>query len=414
MWTRLFCGMMDRLVRTGMLEVHLPDGRCLRFGDAPTPDAVVRITDPVWIGRFVRDPDLALGEAYMTRGIEIDGDDLHGLLAVLLRNAGTEISGRVWWQRLAQGLRKARRRLDQSNGHARATGNVRRHYDLRREFYDLFLDADLQYSCGYFPPGVSSLEEAQQAKKRHIARKLLLRPGMRVLDIGCGWGGLALALAQEQGVHVTGVTLSEEQLHAARARIRGLGLQDWVDVRLLDYRQVEGRFDRIVSVGMFEHVGVPNYGRYFAQVRDLLTDDGLALIHSIGRASEPGMTNPFIARYVFPGGYAPALSEMVAAVERERLWVTDVECLRLHYARTIRHWIDRFDANRAKVDAMYGDAFVRMWRFYLVASEQSFVHDRRAVFQIQLSKRVDTVPITRDYLFATREGDRGEQRMAAE
>lgn len=238
-----------------------------------------------------------------------------------------------------------------------------------------------------------------------------------VVIVGVAWGILRLLAqtpAREHQVQVTGVTLSKEQLKVARARARDSGLADRVDFRLLDYRNVVGRFDRIVSVGMFEHVGVPNYGRFFAQVRDLLTDDGVALIHSIGRSSEPGTTNPFIARHVFPGGYVPALSEMVAAVERERLWITDVECLRLHYARTLRHWLERFDANQAKVRALYGDAFLRMWRFYLVSSEQCFVHDRQAVFQVQLSRRIEAVPITRDYLYPAVEAARGAERMAAE
>lgn len=414
MWTGLFCAMMDRLIRTGTIDVAFPDGHLRRFGTGRMPAVTVRITDPVWIRRLVIDPELALGESYMHRGVEIEGNDLHGLLEILLRNAAAETAARFWWHRLAQRLRKARRQADQRNGQSRASGNVRRHYDLGQEFYDLFLDADRQYSCAYFASPEVTLEAAQLAKKRHVARKLLLRPGMRVLDIGCGWGGLALTLAREHQVHVTGVTLSKEQLKVARARARDSGLADRVDFRLLDYRNVVGRFDRIVSVGMFEHVGVPNYGRFFAQVRDLLTDDGVALIHSIGRSSEPGTTNPFIARHVFPGGYVPALSEMVAAVERERLWITDVECLRLHYARTLRHWLERFDANQAKVEALYGDAFLRMWRFYLVSSEQSFVHDRQAVFQVQLSRRIEAVPITRDYLYPAEETARSADRMAAE
>lgn len=414
MWSGLFRTMMERLITTGTLDVHLPDGSNLRFGDGLAPAVAVRVENPVWIGRLVRNPELALGEAYMHRGIEIDGDDLHGLLQLLLANHSGDPSRRLWWQNIANGLRMARRRLDQRNGLVGSVANVRRHYDLSSAFYDLFLDEDRQYSCAYFDWDGQSLEQAQQEKKRHIARKLLLRPGMHVLDIGCGWGGLALTLAQDHDVRVTGITLSAEQHEVAQTRLHALGLQDRVTFRLMDYRNVAGRFDRIVSVGMFEHVGLPNYRRFFATLRRLLTDDGVALVHTIGRATGPGATNPFIARHIFPGGYVPAMSEVLTAIEDEALWMTDMECLRLHYAKTLRHWLHRFDANQPMVRALYDDAFARMWRFYLIASEQGFVHGRQAVYQIQLSRQVDAVPITRDYLYSKPAPAAIEDRMAAE
>jgi cyclopropane-fatty-acyl-phospholipid synthase len=246
-----------------------------------------------------------------------------------------------------------------------------------------------------------TLEQAQAAKKAHIANKLRLEPGMTVLDIGCGWGGMALTLARDHGARVTGVTLSEEQLRVATARAAEAGLADRVTFRLQDYREVGGRFDRIVSVGMFEHVGVPHYRAYFDTVARLLAPEGVALIHTIGRASPPGATSPWIQKYIFPGGYVPALSEVMPPVERSGLWPTDVEVWRLHYAETLRCWQERFDANRDAVRALYDERFVRMWRFYLVASEMTFRAGRQCVFQVQLAHRQTAVPLTRAYLCAT-------------
>jgi len=277
------------------------------------------------------------------------------------------------------------------------------HYDIDGAIYDLFLDSDRQYSCGYFTEG-ADLEEAQLAKKRHLAAKLAIEPGQRVLDVGSGWGGLALYLAKVAHCEVTGVTLSNEQLKISRERAAREGLGRAVGFEFTDYRKVVGRFDRIVSVGMFEHVGVNHYGTYFRKVRDLLSDDGVALIHSIGRSEPPTATNPFIAKYIFPGGYIPALSEMVAAIERAGLVITDLEVLRLHYAETLRAWRKRFLANWDKAAAIRDETFCRMWEFYLAASEAAFRHQGLVVFQVQLAKRVNALPITRDYMFKAERG----------
>lgn len=396
MWESLFRGMLEKLVQTGTLSVCLPDRSFAEFGDGRPPQVTVRIGDRDLLRKLVLNPDLAFGEAYMDATLRVDDDDLHGLLGLVLTNL--QRWKRPWWQALATPPDAVNRAISQANGYLRAVRNVRHHYDLSRSLYELFLDRDLQYSCAYFRSDADDLDAAQAQKKAHIAAKLLLRPDLRVLDIGCGWGGMALSLARDYGVKVTGITLSHEQHALATERVRAAGLSDRIDIRLMDYREVRGQFDRIVSVGMFEHVGAPNYGTYFGVIRKLLAPDGVALVHTIGRASPRGRTNPFIERHIFPGGYVPALSEMLQATEAEGLWVTDVECLRLHYAKTLRHWIARFDANRAAVEAFYDARFFRMWRFYLVASEQTFRLDRQAVFQVQLSRSIDAVPITRDYM----------------
>ena len=297
---------------------------------------------------------------------------------------------------------------------AQARRNVAHHYDLSAELYDLFLDADRQYSCAYFTDPAQDLETAQLRKKQHIAAKLLLKPGLRVLDIGCGWGGLGIYLAQQLGAEVTGITLSTEQLAIANARVAAAGLDDRAHFHLRDYRHETGSFDRIVSVGMFEHVGVNHYGEFFSTLRKCLADDGVALLHTIGRRDSPGSTNPWLQKYIFPGGYSPSLSELSAAIERSGLWISDIEVLRLHYADTLRHWRLRFEANRARVAALYDERFCRMWEFYLVTSEVSFRHLDNVVFQVQLAKRRDAVPQTRDYQFAAEarlvEADRGLSR----
>jgi cyclopropane-fatty-acyl-phospholipid synthase len=397
MWPWLLERLLGALIREGALVVHLPGGRTVRAGDPAAPPVVLRVADRRTLRRLVLNPDLALGEAYTDGSLTIDGDDLHGLLRLATRAAN--VDGGPWPRRAVLGLRDALRRLAQRNPAARARANVAHHYDLSARLYELFLDADRQYSCAYFPdPGVS-LEEAQAAKKAHIARKLRIAPGQRVLDIGCGWGGMGLTLARDWGARVTGVTLSTEQHAVARARAAEAGLEGSAEFRLTDYRDVEERFDRIVSVGMFEHVGVPHYREYFRHVREKLADDGVALIHTIGRSCPPGSTNPWLARYIFPGGYTPAMSEVIAAIEKEGLVVTDVEVLRLHYAETLRHWYDRFMARIDEVRGIYDDRFCRMWRFYLVGCEMSFREGAQVVFQFQLARRDDAVPLTRDYLY---------------
>ena len=302
-------------------------------------------------------------------------------------------------QRLIGGVRTGLRFLQQYNPMGRARRNVAHHYDLSGRLYDLFLDRDRQYSCAYFREGNEDLETAQAEKKKHIAAKLLLEPGHRVLDIGSGWGGLSLSLAKACGVSVKGVTLSSEQFAVSQQRAKDEGLSDRVEFALQDYRAERDQYDRIVSVGMFEHVGAVHYPEFFAKIHDLLAHDGVALLHSIGRMEPPGTTNAWLRKYIFPGGYTPALSEVLSAVEKAGLWVTDIEILRLHYAETLQHWYQQFMANRDAVRDIYDERFCRMWEFYLLACELSFRLGRQMVFQMQLTRSRQSVPLTRDYIY---------------
>ena len=404
MWERLLDATLRRLIRVGRLDVTLPDRRTATYdsgapliprpGEATRP-VHVRLTDLGVIREIVRTPQIGFAEAWMDGRAVIEGDDLAATLALFAANIA---KGRVGLFHYVHVVETARKRIAQRNPRRAARRNVRAHYDLPADLYHLFLDADRQYSCGYFDGPGRTLEEAQATKKALIARKLLLRPGMRVLDIGCGWGGLALTLARDHGAHVTGITLSDEQHALARQRVAEAGLGNRIDIRLQDYRDVPETFDRVVSVGMFEHVGVPNYGTYFARVRDLLAPDGVALIHTIGRLEPPGVTSPFIQKYVFPGGYIPALSEIAGPVERVGLRLLDLEVWRMHYAETLRRWLRRFEANEAEARARWGERFTRMWRFYLTGSEMGFRHSAQAVFQLQLGRHLDAAPITRGYL----------------
>lgn len=389
--------MLERIIRRiyaeGPVVFLLPGGREVVIGDRDKAEVVVRIRDAATARRILVNPALGVGEAFMDGGLSLERGSVFDLLDL----TGRELERRPM---PAPGpLRRLARRIGQANDRRRARRNVAHHYDLNTEFYRLFLDEDLQYSCAYFARPDLSLEAAQAAKKQLLLAKLNLSPGQRVLDIGCGWGGLGLTLAGA-GVEVVGVTLSREQLAEANGRAAAAGLAGRVDFRLQDYRDLDGPFDRIVSVGMFEHVGVPNYRAYFETVSRLLTDDGVAVIHSIGRKDGPNTTQPWIAKYIFPGGYIPALSEVLPAIEKSGLWVTDMEILRLHYAETLRAWRERFLARRAEAAAMYDERFCRMWEFYLAASETAFRHRGHMVFQVQLAKRQQAVPLTRDYLFA--------------
>lgn len=380
----------------GALGVIDAKGRYRTFG-AGTPDVIMRLHDHVAEWDLLRNPDLKLGELYMDGRLTLEAGDVGDLLALLMRNLH-EIQPRGW-HRLVRGIRKLKRRFDQFNPASRAKAHVAHHYDLSAALYDQFLGTDRQYSCAYFTEANQPLESAQLAKKRHIASKLCLnQPGLKVLDIGCGWGGLALDLACNAGAKVLGVTLSEEQITMARARAERAGVAETCRFELVDYRALSGRYDRIVSVGMFEHVGAPHYDAFFDKARALLKPDGVMLLHTIGRSDPPGSTNAWIAKYIFPGGYTPALSEIAAAVERSGLIITDVEVLRLHYAETLRQWRQRFNANRAKVAALYDERFCRMWEFYLAGSEMAFRHNGEVVFQLQLARRQDAVPLTRDYM----------------
>lgn len=403
---------LSGLVRSGELTLIDPDGKRTVFGtrDAAIPadenPVVIRVADRSTALKIALDPGRFAGEAYMDGALTLESGDIYDLLSLVARNAGTAATGGML-ERLRRRWDSALRFLQQRNPPDRARANVAHHYDLSRALYERFLDRDMQYSCGYFERPGMTLEEAQAAKKRHIARKLLLRHGQRVLDIGSGWGGMALSLAREARVDVLGITLSKEQLEFSRVRAAEAGLADRVRFELADYREIAGPFDRVVSVGMFEHVGVPHYGEFFARVRDLLTPDGVALVHSIGRSDGPGTTNPWIRKYIFPGGYSPALSETLPAIERAGLWMTDLEIWRLHYAETLRHWRARFSARRAEIAALHDERFCRMWEFYLAGSECAFRHQGQMVFQAQIARAIGAVPPTRDYLYepTARAGD---------
>ncbi|MBN9885946.1 SAM-dependent methyltransferase [Salipiger abyssi] len=402
MWNAVMDQMLRRLIVTGRLGVTWPDGSHRSYGPGDGPQANVTLKDDGIIRELALRPVLALGEGYMDGRIEVPPQELYDFVALLVRN---QAQGRMpAWFNIAHALRGWLRGVAQRNNPLRSARNVQHHYDISDDLYRLFLDADMQYSCAYFADPKMSLEDAQRAKKAHIARKLHIERGMRVLDIGCGWGGMALTLARDFGARVTGVTLSENQLATAQKRAEAAGLADRVEFRLLDYRKIGERFDRIVSVGMLEHVGYPHLREYFSKVNDLLEDDGISLIHTIGHVSPPGATSSWIDKYIFPGGYIPNLSEVSAAVERSGLWCTDVEILRGHYGPTLNHWRQRFEAALPKVREMYDERFVRMWRFYLVACEATFEETRQGVFHLQLAHKQYAVPTTRDYLYQDRHG----------
>ncbi len=383
------------VIRTGQLRVRDWKGEVRVFGDGTGKPVAIHFLDDGAQRAFLLDPHLAFPEAYMDGHVEMESGSIYDLLSLFAKNL--DQADFPLWMRAADIVRKRTRVLRQSNNPRKSKRNVSHHYDLPGSLYELFLDKDRQYSCAYFEKGAESLDEAQLAKKRHIARKLCLKPGQRVLDIGCGWGGLSLHLAREAGVKVLGITLSDEQERYARARAAKAGDAD-VSFALLDYRKVNETFDRIVSVGMFEHVGLPNYPTFFKKVNACLKGDGVALLHTIGRLSGPGFTNPFIAKYIFPGGYVPALSEIVPAIEKSGLLMTDIEVLRLHYAETLAAWRRNFESAWDKAAAMLSERFCRMWEYYLAGCEVGFRQHNLAVFQIQLAKHVDAVPLTRTYL----------------
>jgi cyclopropane-fatty-acyl-phospholipid synthase len=390
----LFTAILKSIVRDGSLCVIDATGRRHMIGDGSPPEATLRLTSTSAEYVLAFNPALSVGEAYMEGRLVIEEGSLYAFLDVVARNYGTK--GHSRWLAALDWLCKG---LKQSNPLGQAQRNVAHHYDLSSEFYDIFLDRDRQYSCAYFKHPDDTLEVAQENKKRHVAAKLLLdRPGLRVLDIGSGWGGLALYLAETFGADVTGVTLSREQHRFSKQRAALSSAGARVRFELRDYRQVDGPFDRIVSVGMFEHVGKRNHGEFFARIRELLSDDGIALIHSIGYADTPGPINPFIRKYIFPGADLPSLSEVFTAVEPTGLFVTDVEILRLHYAETLRHWRERFTARSEKVKALYDERFYRMWEFYLVLCEIGFRRRTNIVFQMQIARHLEAVPITRGYI----------------
>ena len=390
--SRLF----ERIITVGRLRVCDAGGRFHTFDGSPGASVTIRLHDPALHWKLLVRPRLYLGEAFMDGTLTVEEGSLYDLIDLLAVNLEAMPEGLL--ARLLNGSVTLLRRVHQYNPLPRARQNAAHHYDLSDQLYDLFLDKDRQYSCAYFYDGGNDLDVAQLNKKQHIAAKLLVRPGQRVLDIGSGWGGLAVYLASECGADVTGLTLSVEQHKVAVRRVAAAGLSDRVRFYLRDYREELGRYDRIVSVGMFEHVGINHYSAFFAKVKSLLTPDGIALVHSIGRKDGPGSTHPWIRKYIFPGGYAPALSEVLPTVERSKLWITDIEILRLHYAETLRAWRDRFERNRDRLRRIYDERFCRMWEMYLISPEVAFRRQDHMVFQMQLSKAVDTVPLTRDYL----------------
>ena len=409
-----------KLIRKGTLRVSPAPGRSFEVGDGTGERVEIAFKSPFTALSILANPELKLGESYMDGTFRIERGSIAEFLDLVLSQTHDKPPLAIGV--LVNAYHYVIRRFAQFNPRGRAKRNVARHYDLDGRLYSLFLDSDQQYSCAYFEQPDASLDDAQLAKKRHLAAKLLMdRPGLSVLDIGSGWGGLGLYLAEVTGARVLGVTLSEEQLATASNRATEKQLKPRVQFRLEDYRDVKGKFDRIVSVGMFEHVGVTHYDRFFRRVRDLLTDDGVALLHSIGRSGPPTSTATFISKYIFPGGYIPALSEVLPAIQRSGLVVTDVEILRLHYAETLKAWRARIQARREEVLRLYDERFYRMWEFYLAGSEMSFRHRGLMVFQIQVARHQEAVPLTRDYVGPAEErlrlaerGQRAPFRLAGE
>ncbi len=385
------------LVWRGALTLIAPSGERLVFGDGAGEPIVARLADNAAVWALLLDPDLKTGELFTDGRLVMERGSIYDFLSLFLDNDGAQNFSPI--VRAFDRFRTATQLWRQRNDPGRSRRNVAHHYDLGDDFYALFLDPDWQYSCAYFEHPGQSLTDAQRAKKRHIAAKLLLEPHHRVLDIGCGWGGLALYLAGVAGVaEVLGVTLSEEQIARAQDRTRAAELADRARFALTDYRAVEGRFDRIVSVGMFEHVGLGNYETFFQTCRERLADDGVMLLHTIGCSDEPSVTNPWITRYIFPGGHLPSLSDILKAVERSGLVVADVEVLRLHYAETLRAWRTAFMARRDEAVGMFDERFCRMWEYYLAMSETAFRYEQVVVFQLQLVRRQESAPLTRDYI----------------
>lgn len=389
--------LLKSVIHSGSLGIINSSGRLTLIGDGSPPSVIVRIASRRADFQLARNPSLAIGEAYMDGTLTIDSGSLYEFIDVLARNMKYH-DDNMWLALLGRG----RRMIKQYNPISRARRNVANHYDLSGELYTLFLDADRQYSCAYFRTPDDTLEEAQENKKQHIAAKLMLdRPGLKILDIGSGWGGLALYLARVAGADVTGLTLSVEQHKISQQRAADAGLADRVRFELCDYRQKTGHYDRIVSVGMFEHVGKRNYNEFFRTLGILLKDDGVALLHAIGDAGLPGAINPFIRRHIFPGADTASLSELFTSVEASGLIATDLEILRLHYAETLMHWRRRVVVHRNEIIDLYDERFFRMWEFYLTLCEIGFRRRTNMVFQLQLAKTWDRVPITRDYMFET-------------
>jgi cyclopropane-fatty-acyl-phospholipid synthase len=400
--TTLLDRFLGSLIKSGELTLVDAQGQARTYGrdDGSGRQVVVRLADSKVIRDVMRHPKVGIGEAYMDGRLIIEEGDILGLLDLVTSNAPWEAGGQSR-KAISRGSRKILQVVGLINWRARSARNVAHHYDLSDRLYDLFLDSDRQYSCAYFKDPFATLEQAQADKKAHIAAKLHLQPGQKVLDIGCGWGGMALYLNRTADVDVLGITLSREQLAVARQRAEAAGVADRVKFELIDYRDVTGPFDRIVSVGMFEHVGPRHYRTFFRRTRELLSRDGVMLLHTIGRMGGPGVPNPWTNKYIFPGSYVPALSEIIAASERTRLIASDIEMLRLHYAHTLAHWYERVRRQRAEIVALYDERFFRMWEFYLAYSLVGFRHGGMVNYQVQYIRHRDALPITRDYISET-------------
>lgn len=408
----LFKSMLAKMVQHGTIRLVDAEGKTETCGTGEEPSCTIRLHRKSLEWSLAFNPALRVPEAYMDGALTVD-EDLRHVLHIIFSNYNS-LESQPLFQATNQLLRQTRR-LKQFNPVGKAQENVAHHYDLSGELYDHFLDSDRQYSCAYFTDPDNSLEQAQEDKKRHIASKMLLtQPNLRVLDIGSGWGGMGLYLSKIANCDVTGVTLSVEQHNLSEKRAAEAGLQNRCRFRLDDYRNVEGPFDRIVSVGMFEHVGKGNYHEFFAKVRELLDDDGVCLLHTIGRLDQPAPINPFIRKYIFPGADLPSLSEATNVIEQSGLITTDIEILRLHYAETLRHWYERFQKHRKDVAQIYDERFCRMWEMYLAGCEMGFRYEGLAVFQIQLAKKLETVPLTRDYMYEWEHDTRSMEMRAAE
>ncbi|UXS00395.1 SAM-dependent methyltransferase [Agrobacterium tumefaciens] len=391
--------LLEKIIKIGDLLVTSPTGS-YSYGDGSGRKVILNFSDEAATQEIAADPALKLAEVFMEGRMTVAQGDIYDFLALVKSNTLSEaLSFGMIWRGVAR-IIASRVKMHLPVNHNRS--NVSHHYDLSAKLFDLFLDEDWQYSCAYFNPSGISLEEAQRAKKRHIAAKLMTEPGQKVLEIGSGWGGMAMYIAESAGADVTGITLSEEQLRVSRDRAQKRGLADKVRFELQDYRYLPAskKFDRIVSVGMFEHVGPTHYRDYFDKVAEVLDDDGVMVLHSIGQPYPGLATNPFIEKYIFPGGYIPSLAEVLPAIEKARLLVKDIEILPMHYAHTLRHWRERFVARREEAISLYDERFFRMWEFYLAGSEMAFSHENFHIFQIQLAKSRDAVPHSRDYIQA--------------